>query len=86
MANNFTVCGSHSCLLLRNKIPWLWFLTTSDIADSAISSGPGSELQLSKAIPITEQSCMVGPWSATLYVTKLNSYTLTLMGGGIQLS
>lgn len=83
MANNFTVCGSHPCLLLRNKILWLWFLTMYDITDAAISSGPGSESQLSEAIPITEQSCMVGPWSATLYVTKINSYILILMEGNV---
>lgn len=40
-ANNFTLCGSHHCLFSRNKLPWVWFLTTSDVADAAINSVPG---------------------------------------------
>lgn len=58
----------------------------SDIAEAAISSGPGSEVQLSEATPITEQSCMVGPWSVSIYVTKINSYIVTLMEQIVQLS
>lgn len=40
-ANSITLCGSHHSLFSRNKLSWIWFLTTSDVAGAAINSGPG---------------------------------------------
>lgn len=73
-AKNFTVCGSHSCLFWINKLPWLWFLTRPDVADASINSGPGVNCNFS--VPFTEQSCVVGHRSATLYAMRINSYIL----------